>query len=593
MESLTLLLVERMGMLLILTFILTQFPLFRQLFDQEFSLKRAIYSSILFGLFGILGTYAGIVVQEDFTITSSFWLSPLQNHEAIAHSALVGVVIGGLTGGLSVGLGAGILTGLHLYYIGGYAGFASGLAAPIIGLLTGLVTRLFLRDRVVPLAIAFFCGVFAPVVLMGSILIFVRQQEAAILLVNTIAMPMMMTNSISIAIFMMMLKIAKSEEERTAAYETQRAMHIAELALPHLKQGLTYKTAEATAKMLARELKAAAVALTDTEQILAFVGIGTPSHEPGERIQTELSLQAIASGEVQIAYSSDKIRLNDTAELDAAIIVPFSQAGKVAGLIKLYFKNPQQIRKVEVELAKGLGKLISYQLNVAANEGMAALLKEAELRMLQAQINPHFLFNTLNSINSLIRVDPDLARHITIQLGTYMRLNLKLTSAQLIPIQQEMDHFNTYLEIMKIRFSDQFSVYCEMDPEAGVALIPPATFQPLVENSIEHGLKVRTNGGWVRLQLLREKNKVQICIEDNGPGIPEELLNVLGQKPLISNGGNGIGVFNVNQRLINLFGNESKMRIENKIDGGSIISFTIPFHLETKISKEHEGGENT
>lgn len=239
MESLTLLLVERMGMLLILTFVLTRLPLFRQLFDQEFSLKRAMYSSLLFGLFGILGTYAGIVVREDFTITSSLWLAPLQINEAIAHSALVGVVIGGLTGGLSVGLGAGILTGLHLYYIGGYAGFASGLAAPIIGLLAGLVTRLFLRDKVAPPAIAFFCGVFAPIVLMGSILIFVRQQEAAISLVNTIAIPMMLTNSISIAIFMMMLRIAMFEEERTAAYETQRALHIAELALPHLKQGLT------------------------------------------------------------------------------------------------------------------------------------------------------------------------------------------------------------------------------------------------------------------------------------------------------------------------------------------------------------------
>lgn len=103
------------------------------------------------------------------------------------------------------------------------------------------------------------------------------------------------------------------------------------------------------------------MALTDTKQILAYVGIGTSSHVPGEPIQTELSLQAIASGEVQIAYSSDKIRLDHAAELDAAIIVPFSQAGKVAGLIKLYFKNPQQIRKVEIELAKGLGKLISWK----------------------------------------------------------------------------------------------------------------------------------------------------------------------------------------------------------------------------------------
>lgn len=593
METLTLLLFERMGMLLILTFVLTRLPLFHHLLDREFTWKRAIYSSLLFGLFGILGTYAGIVIQEDFTLASSFWISPLHSNEAIAHSALVGVVIGGLTGGLSVGLGAGILTGLHLYYMGGYTGFAASLAAPIVGLLAGVVTRMFSRDRVVPPAIAFFSGVFAPIVLMGAILVFVRQQEISIPLVNTIAIPMMITNSISIAIFMMMVRIAMFEEERTAAYETQRALHIVELALPHLKQGLNKKTAEATARLLARELKAAAVAMTDTEKILAYVGVGTASITPGDKIQTEHSLLALDTGKVQIAYKTEKIKIGHATELDSAIIVPFTQTGKIAGLIKLYFKNPQHIRKVEVELAKGLGKLISYQLNLAANERMEALLKEAELRMLQAQINPHFLFNSLNSINSLIRRDPDMARHVTIQLGTYMRLNLKLTSAQLISLQQEMDHLNAYLEVIKIRFSDQFSIYCEMDPEVGNVLIPPATFQPLVENSIKHGLKMRTHGGWLRLQLHMEDHQVRIRVEDNGPGFPEQLLETLGQKPVVSDEGNGIGVYNVNQRLINLFGTESKLRIENKKGGGSCISFVIPLDRDKDYREALRGVENT
>ncbi|MCK9911360.1 histidine kinase, partial [Microbacteriaceae bacterium K1510] len=88
----------------------------------------------------------------------------------------------------------------------------------------------------------------------------------------------------------------------------------------------------------------------------------------------------------------------------------------MVGLIKLYFKRPQQIRKVEEVLAVGLSKLISNQLTLALAERMAGLMKDAELRMLQAQINPHFLFNTLNSIVTLIRMDPDLARHMTIQL---------------------------------------------------------------------------------------------------------------------------------------------------------------------------------
>ncbi|UJF33949.1 LytS/YhcK type 5TM receptor domain-containing protein [Paenibacillus hexagrammi] len=578
MEDLILLLFERMGMLLVLTFILTRFSFFRQLFDKEMSILRAIYSSVFFGLFGVLGTYAGIVVRDDFTLESSLWLFPLHHYEAVAHSALVGVVIGGLIGRISVGLGAGIITGLHLYYIGGYAGLGSAVAAPIIGILTGLIAKLFIQNRVVPTPIAFFCGVFAPVVLMGTILILVPQTDsgAAIQLVNTIGLPMMLTNSISIAIFMTMLQVAMREEDRTAAHEAERALHIVELALPHLKLGLTSKTAEATAKLLAREMKAAAVVLTDTERMLAYVGAGASSRMLEQTAFIELSNKAFETGEVQIAYSLDKEWAEVFVKLDAAILVPFQQGGKAAGLIAIFYKRNHEIRKVEIELAKGLSKLFTYQLGVAAHEKMASLLQEAELRMLQAQINPHFLFNTLNAIHSLIRVNPDLARHVMIQLSTYMRLSLKITSSQLIPIQQEMKHLSTYLELIKIRFADQFSVLLDMDPRVEAALIPPATFQPLVENSIMHGLNKQGSGGWIRIRLWLTGDRIEVCVEDNGAGFPEEHLHVLGDKPVTSKEGNGIGVYNVNQRLIHLFGAEARIQIRNRPEGGSRISFTIP-----------------
>jgi two-component system, LytTR family, sensor histidine kinase LytS len=580
LESLTLLLFERMGILLILTFILTRIPLFRQLLDREVSVQTSLYFSIIFGLFGIAGIYAGVVVEGNH-LSNSFWITSIHGLGGMAHSALVGVVIGGLLGGPIVGMGAGLIAGVHLYSLGGFAAFANGISAPITGLLAGWIARFFSQERVITSSKALFIGMFAPILEMGLILIFSSPPDAAIQLVNTIGIPMVLTNSVSIAIFTTMIRVALNEEERSAAFETGRALKIAELTLPHLKKGLTPQTALATAQILMKEFGAVAAALTDREYILAYVGIGSTHHLPGENMQTELTQKGILTGEVQIALHKEQIQCKDpTCPLKSCIIVPFSQAGTVAGSVALYFRRPQQIRKIEEELAKGLGRLITNQLNLAFAENMTNLMRDAELRLLQAQINPHFLFNTLNSIVTLIRLDPHLARHVTIQLGTFMRLNLKMITSQLVPIEQEMNHLTAYLEIMKIRFADQFTARCDVEPGLESVLLPPVTFQPLVENSIHHGLKGKTYGGEIRIVIKREGDQVRIVFEDNGMGLSEELIGVLGKNPVSSKEGNGIGVHNVHQRLTSLFGAEAGLQFRNRETGGCQISFSIPMVSE-------------
>ncbi|MEB3101591.1 LytS/YhcK type 5TM receptor domain-containing protein [Ferviditalea candida] len=582
MEDLTLIMFQRMGTLLIMTFMLTRFPLFRQLLDREVNISTSVYFSVLFGLFGIAGTYAGVVIHDGVP-NPSFWLFTLNGNDTIAHSGLVGVVIGGLFGGPVVGLSSGIITGFHLYTLGGFAALANALAAPVTGLFAGWIGRFFSQERVISATKALFIGMFAPILLMGFILIFSSSPEVSIPIVNIIGIPMVITNSISIAIFTTMFRVALKEEERAAAFETQRALKIADLTIPHLKQGLTADTANATAELLMRELKAAAVAVADTDHILSHVGIGRSHHHPGEKLQTELLYKAIATGSIQIAYRRSQIQCaHKKCPLGASIIVPISQAGHVAGLINIYYKRPQQIRSVEIVLAKGLGKLISSQLSLAMSEKISRLMKDTELRVLQAQINPHFLFNTLNSIVTLIRTDPQLARHVTVHLGNFMRQNLKITSSRLIPIAQEMNHLNSYLEIIRIRFADQISIVCEVDEELADVLIPTATLQPLVENCINHGLKEKSANGKIAVQIRKKADRVQVSIEDNGSGIPGHILPLLGEVPISSSEGNGIGVHNVNHRLISLLGVQSRLQIRNKTEGGSRITFSIPIHVQER-----------
>ncbi|CAM3003436.1 LytS/YhcK type 5TM receptor domain-containing protein [Paenibacillus sediminis] len=561
-------------------FILTRISLFRNILDRDMNILTGSMFAVLFGLIGIAGTYAGVVVSPQET-GSAFWIISLGPNEIMAHSALIGVVIAGLLGGAYVGAGAGILTGYHAYLIGGIAGASYAVSTPVIGLLAGLIARFFYEERVISSIKAMFIGVFAPILQVGIVLIFTTSSDTAITLVNRIGVPMVITNSVGIAIFVAMIRVALKEEDRAAALETGRAFHIAEMVLPHLKQGLTYVTAEATASILMNELQADAVAVTDTERILAHVGIGTSRHLPGELIVTELSRLAIATGKIQVVLHPDHIQPHHP-DLAAAIIMPFNQSGQTAGLINLYFRSPKQIHKVVVEFAQGFSKLISSQLTSARSEKLEALMKDAELRALQAQINPHFLFNTLNSIITLIRIDPDSARHVTVQLGQFMRMSLKMTQSPLIPLYQEVEHLNTYLEIIRTRFADQLKVECVLAPSLEMVLIPPSTLQPLVENSIQHGLRKKASGGWIRIELKREGKMVKIIVEDNGTGIPESIIDKLGTAPMRGSESTGLGVHNVNQRLVSLLGSECSLNYRNRVEGGTKVTFAIPCRKERR-----------
>ncbi|HET7578684.1 MAG TPA: LytS/YhcK type 5TM receptor domain-containing protein [Bacillales bacterium] len=587
MEQLTIVLFERIGMLLVFAFMLTRIPSFRYLLDREIGVKTVIYHSIIFGIFGIAAAQAGVVLS-DGQITSHLWTLQLSDGQTLVGSTLVAVVIAGLLGGPYVGLGAGLIVAVYLQYLGGETVMASSVANLLAGLLAGFTARFFSQERVIAPEKALFIGMFTPILHMCLLLIFTSAPPHAIRLVNEIGLPLVITNSVAIAIFTAMIRVALNEQEQGAALETTRALKIAEKTLPHLKRGFHYETAQTIAELLYGELKITAVSLTNTEKVLAHVGSGDDHHKRGQPLQTILSEQALETGEIQIAYERSQIQCsNERCPLQAAIIVPIWQSGEVAGLIKLYFQRSQQIRAIEIALARGLGKLISHQLDVAAAENMKALIQDAELRNLQAQINPHFLFNTLHSIDVLVRINPKLARHLIVQLSHLMRSNLSLTSTSLIPLEKEVKHLQAYLEIVKVRFADQLEVLFSMEDGLCQTQIPPFTLQPLVENSIEHGLKDVEAGGRIEIVVKRSNAAVQVEIRDNGNGIPAPILLKLGKQPLYTTENrekdNGTGIYNVHQRLISLLGEGAGLHFENRPGGGCTVSFQIPVVMNSEV----------
>jgi two-component system LytT family sensor kinase len=205
------------------------------------------------------------------------------------------------------------------------------------------------------------------------------------------------------------------------------------------------------------------------------------------------------------------------------------------------------------------------EMNLEQNQ---QLLLKARMDALTSQINPHFLFNTLNTVSSLIRFDPDMARGVVLKLSNILRRLLRKHET-FVPLREELEFIDDYLDIEVIRFGrDKLQIFKEIDEETLETFVPSMLLQPMVENSIKHGLAPRLEGGQIHLRTRQSNGRLLIEIEDNGMGIsPERLAAVYG---------GGIGISNVHERLRLLYGDQFKMDIRSKGGKGTQIHIEIP-----------------
>ena len=198
------------------------------------------------------------------------------------------------------------------------------------------------------------------------------------------------------------------------------------------------------------------------------------------------------------------------------------------------------------------------------------LLLEARLDALQRQINPHFLFNTLNSIASLVRIKPELAREMTVKLANIFRALLKEHDSY-VPLHQELSFTDDYLDIEVVRFgAEKLKVEKEIDPQTLDLLVPSILLQPLIENSIKHGLEPRIHGGTVTVRSRMTGDRVLIEVADDGVGMVAQPASALRRM------GNGIGMKNVRERLEVLYGNQARFDVVSNPGRGTVVSIELP-----------------
>jgi two-component system LytT family sensor kinase len=196
-------------------------------------------------------------------------------------------------------------------------------------------------------------------------------------------------------------------------------------------------------------------------------------------------------------------------------------------------------------------------------------LLEARMEALQRQIHPHFLFNTLNSIASLVRFRPELAREMIVKLANILRVLLRERDA-FVPLSEELSFTDDYLDIEVVRFGEKLHVVKDIDPATLDLMIPSMVLQPLIENSIKHGLEPRISGGTITLRSRAKDGRLLVQIEDDGVGMRTDLESESPRR------GTGIGLKNVRERLHVLFGDDAGLEVVSRPGRGTKVTVEVP-----------------
>ncbi len=511
--------------------------------------KDIIALSFFFSLLSISGTYIG-----------------LNFNGAILNTRNVGVIAGGILGGPYVSIITGLVAGIHRAFVnlGRETAIPCAISTITGGFLTAYVHRFIKKkDRIF---FGFFLACIVENLSMGLILILLKDKILAQNIVRSFYVPMVLMNSIGASVLILIVEDIIQKSELIAGNQAKLALEIANKTLPYFRE--TENLSE-VCKIIASSLGAKATVITNKKDIIA--GFSFDKTEITKTpIKSNNTRKVLESGEAMLVIKEDDEIIEDfsyiSPNIKSCIILPLREKNDISGTLKIFFDTAEKITEKNRYLMIGLSHLISTQMEISKVENLMSLLKYSELKALQSQINPHFLFNVLNTMTSLIRTNPEKAREVTIDLSSYLRYNLdnNLKSVELI---KELKQVDNYVKIEKARFGDKLNIIYDVDESLYNFQIPSLIIQPLVENSIKHGILKKRENGYVKIIVSKIDKDIEVIIEDDGVGIEQSIIDNL-DKQIKEN----IGLKNVHQRLKLLYGEGLSIK---KLEQGTRIKFKI------------------
>jgi len=365
-------------------------------------------------------------------------------------------------------------------------------------------------------------------------------------------------------IFLLITIALMLDPDRIRASQSDSVLHLASDTLAAMQGGFNEESAQRVCEVLLPAISASAVAITDREVVLGYHGAGSEElGRAGGNIHTEGTKRTIQDGKTRVfktqAEAGFPVHIRN---IQAGIIVPLKVGKTIQGTLKFYYPKPSRITETQISIAEGFGQLLSTQIAAMELEEQKKLATSMELKALQSQINPHFLFNIIN----------DKARIMLREFAVFYRQTLE-NSSDLIPLSREIEQTVRYLSLEQARFGeDRLAVEVDVDEDVRAMLVPAFMVQPLVENSVKHAMPAE---GKLTIRIAGEMDgdDVYLHVSDDGIGMSEEAVRTI-MNPQ-SQTGLGIAVKNVNDRLRGYYGEEAYMKIESELGVGTSVTLYL------------------
>ena len=541
-------LILNISLLVLVANLLTKFRLIQDLIAQEHrNLKSQVFLSGIFGGVVILSTYTGIDI-------GSYSLN----------TRVIGAMAAGLLGGPIVGLYASLIGAVYVYFFSFPQAFAmaSAFSTMLFGLLGGGFYPYFQRGKW-KYKDLFLLACFAEICDMVSLLRFTVPVQMALNTILEVSVPMIVLNAFGMLLFISSFNNVFVQQDIERSRQLHQASELIKKCLPQLLRGIEDKESmERLVRIILEETDWAGVMVTNKTEIIADC-----QRESAKQLQPEVGIpdigvKAMESGSLQTMYrvpvtSTWHECMKDYSLAAAPVVIQ----GQTIGCLIIWMKKQWVFRQSELELLQHLVVLSSYQIALVELERQKEMRQKAEFKALQFQVNPHFLFNALNTVSCVCREDSERARELLVILANYFRYNLNY-DAYMVPMEEEMDHVRDYLELEKARFEEKLIVIYDV-PEYIDIEIPTLILQPIVENAVRYGM----NQEGKRVVSICAKEVEDGClvqIRDEGRGIGEDILErLMNGEPI----GNSIGLSNVHKRMKSIYGEEQGLHITSSEQG--------------------------
>jgi two-component system, LytTR family, sensor kinase len=346
------------------------------------------------------------------------------------------------------------------------------------------------------------------------------------------------------------------------------ALHRMSKAAPDLRDGLTPDAADKACKNLVELLKCVAVGMTDERgALLSWDGDANEHY-----VDLQDAIVKAISGERKEFVEHDTLDCPDkgNCKMHQAIIVPLIVESRTRGsLIIVGGVGHKRLLRMSQEVAR----FVCTELELGELQESRQRLAQAEVKALRAQISPHFVYNALNAIGSLVRTDPEHARELLQEFAEFTRYSFR-ANGLFTTLAEELRNIDRYLTIQRARYNERLSVRLRISPEVLNVVVPFLVLQPLVENAVQHGLANKPGGGTVTIIAQDNGSEALISVEDDGVGMDADLL--LDDLKDAHKSGAHVGIGNINHRMRTVFGEDYALMVETAPDAGMKVTMRVP-----------------